>query len=87
MLPQGWRADHPDADAMRPVGVEGDAIVPAPTGWTYPSSVASVRVSLLYQSMPPTTIDGLRDHPIARERPASSRSPTPRRPCRVRSRR
>ncbi|MCB9634880.1 MAG: hypothetical protein H6721_22365 [Sandaracinus sp.] len=73
LLPHGWRADHPDADAMRPVGVEGDATFrPGSDRVTYriPSAgVASVRVSLLYQSMPPTTIDGLRDHPT----PATSR--------------
>jgi hypothetical protein len=58
---------------MRPVGVEGDDdFVPGGDRVTYrvPSAtIASLRVSLLYQSIPPTTVDGLRDHPT----PATAR--------------
>ncbi|MEM1416168.1 MAG: hypothetical protein AAGH15_14770 [Myxococcota bacterium] len=68
ILPAGWVADGPEAEWTAPVGVAEDAdFVAGGDALTYrfpwPDGAARVRVALLYQSVPPGAVEGLRDRP------------------------
>ena len=70
ILPAGWRADHPDAPRTRPIGIGGDgSFVPGSdtVSLELPDTARAVRVELLYQSIPPETIESYerRDGPAA----------------------
>lgn len=70
ILPAGWRADHPDAGRTRAIGVEGDPdFAPGRDTVTFrlPASARTVRAQLLYQPIPPETIESYdpRDGPEA----------------------
>ena len=60
ILPAGWRAAHPDAARTRAIGVEGDRDF-APGRDTVairlPAAARTVRAQLLYQAIPPETIE------------------------------
>ena len=69
LLPAGWRADGPHADATRPVGTDGDDDF-GPGGDVVHyrlelpglgSSRAVIVAQLHYQAIPPAWADGLRD--------------------------
>lgn len=60
ILPAGWRDDHPDIARMRPIGVDDDGdFMPGRDSVRYvlPASAVAVTVMLLYQSVPPETIE------------------------------
>jgi hypothetical protein len=68
ILPRGWSASHPDAALTSPVGTSDDpdfmpgsdrveVRIPLSSGAT------RVRVELLFQSVPPTMVDAMADHP------------------------
>lgn len=60
ILPAGWRADHPDAARTRAIGVEGDPdFAPGRDTVTFrlPASARTVHAQLLYQPIPPETIE------------------------------
>ncbi len=60
ILPAGWRADHPDARRTRAIGVDGDPdFAPGRDTVTFrlPASARTVSVQLLYQPIPPETIE------------------------------
>lgn len=60
ILPAGWRADHPDAKRTRPIGTDGDSdFLPGRDSVRYvlPATAASATVELLYQAVPPETIE------------------------------
>jgi hypothetical protein len=85
ILPAGWRADHPDARRARPIGVDADPdFAPGRDTVTFrlPASTRTVRVELLYQPIPPETIESYepRDNPeAARFRHITSEPPVPQR--------
>jgi hypothetical protein len=63
ILPHGWRADHPDAARTRPIGTTGDTtFVAGRDGVTvrFPEGTVTVEVELLYQPIPPETIESYR---------------------------
>ncbi len=63
ILPAGWRPDHADGKRTRPIGTDGDAdFLPGRDTVTLrlPAGVRSVSVELLYQSIPPETIESYR---------------------------
>lgn len=60
ILPAGWRADHPDAGRTRAIGTGGDPdFAPGRDTVTFrlPAAARTVRVQLLYQPIPPETIE------------------------------
>ena len=60
ILPAGWRADHPDANRTRAIGVDGDPDFVAGRDTVVvklPAGVTRVEVQLLYQAIPPETIE------------------------------
>jgi hypothetical protein len=60
ILPAGWRADHPDAARTRAIGVEGDPdFAPGRDTVTFrlPAAARTVHAQLLYQPIPPETIE------------------------------
>jgi len=63
ILPAGWRIDHADARRTRAIGVEGDRDFIAGRDTvtvTLPATATTVRVELLYQPIPPETIESYR---------------------------
>ncbi len=73
ILPYGWEPDHAAAEWTAPAGTDGDDdFVPGSDRVTYRLPRAGgvrVRARLLYQSVPPAAVEGLRDHPT----PATAR--------------
>jgi hypothetical protein len=60
LLPAGWRADHADAKRTRAIGVEGDADFVAGRDTVtvkLPPAAKSVAIELLYQPIPPETLE------------------------------
>ncbi|MBX3159962.1 MAG: hypothetical protein KF773_28595 [Deltaproteobacteria bacterium] len=60
ILPAGWSDKHPDAPRTRPIGVAGDATFVAGKDTVtvkLPDGAAEVLVELLYQPIPPETIE------------------------------
>jgi len=63
ILPAGWRADHADARRTQPVGTDGDRDFVAGRDTVIvrlPATAHTVAVELLYQSIPPETIESYR---------------------------
>ena len=83
ILPAGWRADHPDAARARPIGVDGDRDFASGRDTVtvrLPDTARAVRVELLYQPIPPETIESYapRDGPAAaRFRKVAAEPPYP----------
>lgn len=83
ILPAGWRADHADAGRTRAIGVDGDPdFAPGRDTVTFrlPASARTVRAQLLYQPIPPETIESYepRDGPeAARFRRITAEPPRP----------
>lgn len=73
LLPHGWEPDHANTEWTAPIGTEGDDdFVAGSDQVTYRMPSAGgvrVRARLLYQSVPPAAVEGLRDHPT----PATAR--------------
>ena len=69
LLPRGWKANGPDADATKPIGVDGDDdFKDGSDRVTYRVKLATgasgritIVARLYYQTIPPAWIDGLRD--------------------------
>ena len=60
ILPAGWRNDHPDATRTKPIGVDGDTdFLPGRDSVMYilPATATDATVELLYQAVPPETIE------------------------------
>jgi hypothetical protein len=60
ILPAGWKASHPDAARTRAIGVDGDRdFKPGRDTVTFrlPASARAVTARLLYQPIPPETIE------------------------------
>ncbi|MBA2544740.1 MAG: hypothetical protein H0V17_34165 [Deltaproteobacteria bacterium] len=59
ILPMGWKKDHPDAARTRPIGVTDPDFVAGQDSIeiAVPAGAASARFELLYQPIPPETID------------------------------
>jgi len=83
ILPAGWRADHADARRTRAIGVADDPdFAPGRDTVTFrlPASARTVQAALLYQPIPPETIEsyGPRDGPeAARFRRITEEPPRP----------
>ncbi|HSK02828.1 MAG TPA: hypothetical protein VK932_16365, partial [Kofleriaceae bacterium] len=83
ILPAGWRADHPDAARTRAIGTGGDPdFAPGRDTVTFrlPASARTVHAQLLYQPIPPETIESYdpRDGPeAARFRRITAEPPLP----------
>jgi hypothetical protein len=63
ILPAGWRADHADAARTRPIGTAEDPGFVAGSDTvivTLPATAHTVHVELLYQSIPPETLESYR---------------------------
>ena len=63
ILPAGWRANHADAERTRAIGVDGDPDFVAGRDTVVvrlPAAATRVSVELLYQSIPPETIESYR---------------------------
>lgn len=68
ILPRGWSDAHPNAPLTMPVGTDADTnFVAGHDDVSYrvalPPGAASVRVELLYQTLSPTELELLSDHP------------------------
>ncbi len=68
ILPLGWSPTHRDAALTAPVGVDGDPdFVPGADTVEYriprSSGATAVRAELLFQSVPPSSVEALADHP------------------------
>jgi hypothetical protein len=59
ILPAGWKKSHADAARTRPIGVEDPDFVGGQDSIeiAFPAGAASLELELLYQSIPPETID------------------------------
>lgn len=60
ILPVGWKADHAEGTRTAPVGTDGDAdFLPGRDSVMYilPATATDATVELLYQSVPPETIE------------------------------
>lgn len=60
ILPAGWRGDHAEGARTAPIGVDGDTdFLPGRDSVMYilPAGATDVTVELLYQSVPPETIE------------------------------
>jgi hypothetical protein len=60
ILPMGWKRDHPDAARTKPVGVDGDPDFVAGQDSieiAVPAGAARAHFELLYQPIPPETIE------------------------------
>jgi hypothetical protein len=60
ILPFGWRDDHADIKRMKPIGVDGDSdFLPGHDSVMYilPATSHTANVELLYQAVPPETIE------------------------------
>jgi hypothetical protein len=83
ILPAGWRADHPDAARTRAIGTGGDPdFAPGRDTVTFrlPASARTIHAQLLYQPIPPETIESYepRDGPeAARFRRITAEPPLP----------
>ena len=83
ILPAGWHADRPEGAVTLPIGTDGDGdFLPGRDSVMYilPPAASSVTIELLYQSVPPETIEsyGPRDsREAARFRAVADAPPLP----------
>jgi len=74
ILPRGWSPDHPDADLTGPISINGDPDFIAGEDTVHyrvrlPDGAATVRVELVFQSVPAPAVEHLFDLPT----PATAR--------------